>query len=87
MLDELFYVLLEGPTMDDLVLFAVVVGAVFLDPGSEELCWIGLGYLTHGWFLMVLKISLIGSFSGVKLSFDLSFRSGLGERIGSACFL
>jgi len=37
LLDELFQVPLEGPIMDDLVPFAVVVGAAFFRPGKEEI--------------------------------------------------
>jgi len=70
-LNELFQVLSEGPTVDGLVPFGFVIGAVFLDARSEGLCWIGLRRLTNGWSLMVLKISLIGSLSGVKCTIDL----------------
>ena len=57
--------------MNDLVPFAIVVEQYSSDKGSEGLCWTGLGRLTQGWSLIVLKTSLIGSFSGVNRSFNL----------------
>ena len=44
---KLLQVLLEGLAVDSLVSITFVVGEVLLQPGSERLCWSGLGRLTH----------------------------------------
>jgi len=47
LLDELFQVPSEAPTIDGLVSFTLVVGAYFSYPVSEGLCCIGFRCLTH----------------------------------------
>ena len=71
MLDELFQVLLKGPTVDGPLSLTVKIGAISFALGSMGSCRIGLVRLTHGWFLMVLKTSLMGSLGGVNCSMEL----------------
>ena len=65
-LDKLFQVLPEGPTMDDLVSLTVMIGEIFLCSGECGIVPDCRGRLTYGWSLMVLKTSLMGSHNKVS---------------------
>ena len=51
LLDELFQIPSEGPTIDDLVPFTFVVGAVFLRPGKRRIVLDRLRAFDPRWIL------------------------------------
>ena len=86
LLDKLFQVFPEGPTVDDLVSLGVMVGSIFScseNVGSYRIC---LECLTHGWSLIMLKTSLMGSLNGLKYPpsacrFGANLVKGLGALV------
>jgi len=56
---DLLHVLLDGPAVNGLVLYCYGMNNILL-LGSVGSYRIGLGHLTYGWSLMVLKTSLMG---------------------------
>jgi len=73
LLDELFEISSESPTIDSLVPLTVMELVVPLRPGQWWLGKIDFGYLIHDWSLKVLKTSSIGSFNRVKCSVDFDW--------------